>query len=542
MKKLFLFLFFCLGTLRAVSPGALTQFMPQNHISVSLLPSVGSSLIKAGPFVMYFRCTNHTAAPLPLEIVVSNQSHQKVWFRISRHLQLPGLSTSEVAIAVPFSQNAWSVPKFEAFSDAGVRVKHNHTKLSYNHFTRITSPAFGPDLFEYLLDHNTRPPIPVREWPADHRAYAGRDLVVLDATDQLSPAVRKALTLAAAQGTHILTLVRGKALWPAEAGQEPASGRVLQKIGFGSWTFLRTQAVSSNPRWKTFAQKKQAILKKHGSWHHTYKRLKWEEAPFNICLSARNETRSLHASLSLPEPPIPLKTLCTIMICFVIIIGPVNILVLKHYRKELLCLVTIPVLSLLFTGTVILSIFLSEGFASRGKGKVETFLDQRTGLAASRGSFAVYSPIASRPFRFASGDLLYFHNPGSIRGEAGDTQTFTSALARSRMSFSYAVSRAGFISEKIAVSEKESSIEIVNGLGVPLTGCLLANSHGKLFRLGNTLEPGARASLKPAKITGKEKIPKKNCYTARVSKPFFISNGMTPDHYEYEQTVNGIWR
>lgn len=543
MKKLFLFLFFCLGTLRAVSPGALAQFMPQDHITVSQLPSVGPSLVKAGPFVMYFRCTNHTAAPLPLEIVVSNQSHQKVGFRISRHLQLPGLSTSEVAIAVPFSQNTWSVPKFEAFSDAGVRVKLNHTKLSYNHFTRITSPAFGPDLFEYLLDHNTRPPIPVKEWPADYRAYGGRDLIVLDSMDPISPALRKALLLAAAQGTHILTLVQGNAPWPLEAGAVPLTARkVVQPIGFGSWTYFRTQAVSSNPRWKNFAKKKQALLKKHGSWHNTYRRLKWEEESFYKCLNARNQTRNLHNALSIPPPPVPLTTLCVIMVFFVILIGPVNFFVLKRYHKELWSLVTIPVLSLIFSGTVVLSVLFSEGFSSKGKASVETFIDQRTGLTASRGSFAIYAPIASSAFQFDADDLLYFHDPGTIRGEVKDKYIFSSGLLRSRMSFSYAVSRAGSRSEKIAVSEKNGSIEIVNGLGVPLTKCLLKNSEGKLFRLQAPLAPGARASLKPSTPLPEERVPSKNRYTAQVSKPFFITCGATPDKYEYKETINGIWR
>ena len=543
MKKTALLLFLTLGSFLFLEAKSLGSLLPQHHITVTKLPVLGSSTTEYGPFVMFFRCTNHTAAPLPLEITVLNRNREKIDLRISKHIQLPGLSTSEVSIAVPFTKLTWHSVTFEAFSNAGVKLKLNKGNISYERTSQLASPSFAPDFFEYLFEKSSRSSIPVSEWPADYRAYGGRDLIVLDSMDPISPALRKALLLAAAQGTHILTLVQGNAPWPLEAGAVPLTARkVVQPIGFGSWTYFRTQAVSSNPRWKNFAKKKQALLKKHGAWHNSYQRLKWEEESFYKCLNARNQTRNLHNALSIPPPPVPLTTLCVIMVFFVLLIGPVNFLVLKRYHKELWSLVTIPVLSLIFSGTVILSVLFTEGFYSKGKASVETFIDQRTGLTASRGSFAIYAPIASSTFQFDADDLLYFHDPGTIRGEVKDKYIFSSGLLRSRMSFSYAVSRAGSRSEKIAVSEKNGSIEIVNGLGVPLTKCLLKNSEGKLFRLQAPLAPGARAALKPSTPLPEERVPSKNCYTAQVSKPFFITCGATPDKYEYKETIKGIWR
>ena len=543
MKKWILLLFLTLGSFLFLEAKSLGSLFSQPHITVTQLPVLGASVTEHGPFVMFFRCTNHTAAPLPLEITVLNRNREKIPFRISKNIQLPGLSTSEVSISVPFTKCTWSPVTFEAFSNAGGQLKLNKENIFYERTSQLTSPSFAPDFFEYLFEKFSRASIPVSEWPADYRAYGGRNLIVLDSMDPISPALRKALLLAAAQGTHILTLVQGNAPWPLEAGAVPLTARkVVQPIGFGSWTYFRTQAVSSNPRWKNFAKKKQALLKKHGAWHNTYRRLKWEEESFYKCLNARNQTRNLHNALSIPPPPVPLTALCVIMVCFVLLIGPVNFLVLKRYHKELWSLVTIPVLSLIFSGTVVLSVLFSEGFYSKGKASVETFIDQRTGLTASRGSFAIYAPIASSAFKFDADDLLYFHDPGTIRGEVKDKYIYSSGLLRSRMSFSYAVSRAGFRSEKIAVSEKNGSIEIVNGLGVPLTECLLKDGSGKLFRLQAPLAPGARASLKPSTPQQGDRVPQKNCYTAQVSKPFFITCGATPDKYEYKETIKGIWR
>ena len=202
-------------------------------------------------------------------------------------------------------------------------------------------------------------------------------------------------------------------------------------------------------------------------------------------------------------------------------------------------------LSLLFTGAVIVTVFLGEGITSSGKGNVETRLDQTTGLAASRGGFGIYSPLPVGSFKFTSGDILCFYDPGRINGVAeGGTCVYANTLVRSRMGFCYSVSSAEFRSEKIAVTEKGSSIEIVNGLGVKVD-FLYLRSKGKLFKLSAPLAPGARAMLEPAvKLPAafEFEMPPENHYRARLSEPLFVKPGFTPGKYEHTQNLLGRWR
>ena len=196
-----------------------------------------------------------------------------------------------------------------------------------------------------------------------------------------------------------------------------------------------------------------------------------------------------------------------------------------------------------FTGAVITVTFLTEGFSSKGKAVVETILDQRTSLAAARGIFSLYSPVSVGKFYFNNDDMLNFSRSGRVDGEADSHLIFASSLLRSRMTFDYSVSRSGYCSEKLSFSEKNGTLEVVNGLGVKVDTLYVSDGQGKFFKLGSPLEPGARAVLYAV-----PKLPEmagniaKDCYRATISKPFFISPGVIPDKYEHKQTIFGRWR
>ena len=156
---------------------------------------------------------------------------------------------------------------------------------------------------------------------------------------------------------------------------------------------------------------------------------------------------------------------------------------------------------------------------------------------------SLYSPVSVGKFHFNSDDVLNFINSGKVQGEADRDLTFAPSLLRPRMTFDYGVSRSGYCSEKLSFSEKNGTLEVVNGLGVKVDSLYAADGKGKFFKLGSPLEPGARAVLyavpKLPALTGNVA---KNCYRATVSKPFFISPGVIPDEYEHKQTIWGRWR
>ena len=541
MKNLFFFLTLVCAFVLCVKANAKT--LVPAHITVTALPVLGSANISSGAVFLAFRCTNHTNQVLPLEIVVKHGSYRNPEeHRFKRTLRLPGLSTCVAAFSIPRSRKyghiAWQA---HSHSDAVIKKDGESLYSRGDTYKGIASPSFHPELFEYLFDDIREAPLPVKEWSADSRAYANPALIVLDSKDEVPLPVQQALHLAAARGGQILVLVTGDAPWPSYAGVEVPGIPFEEKIGFGSRVVMRLTAVDNNPEWKKFVSRKHAEKAK-GKWRDEYKKIRWKEkALYHYLKGVPAPAGAVPPALAMP--PVPLGMLTFIMCCFVVIIGPVNFLVLKKYRAEAWSLVTIPVLSLLFTGAVIAGVFIKEGFSSKGKGIVESVLDQRTGVIAARGGFSLYSPLSVGKFHFNSDDVLNFVNSGKIRGEIDNFWTFSPTLLRPRMTFEYSVARSGYCSEKLVFSEKNGTPEVVNGLGVRLDTLYVCDGSGKFFKLGAPLEAGAKATLyaipKLPRLAGDIKP---HHYRAEVSHPFYIGPGMTPDQYEHKQTIFGRWR
>lgn len=538
MQKTIL-LFLLLVTASLLAGKSLDPGLRASHITVTELPWLNGMRFSAGPHLRQFRCTNHTMETLDLEIEIHSRYRRSGDPRIFCRLQLPGLAVRNVTVFVPqFNDNSTVV--FSARSRADVHIKINTSDPLVVQNIGIGSPSFRPDHFEYLWENIVKAPLPVKEWPDDSRAYAGCMNIILDSADELPPGVERALRLAAARGSHVLVMVMGDAPWPSYAGVEKKNQAHVERIGFGLWAVFRSRAVDSNPAWKNFVKKKHAAARK-GKWKREYKQLRWHE--FRTYLRTADENTPLASKIRLPQPPVPIKMLMGLMCVFVILIGPVNYFVLKKRNAQLWCLVTIPVLSLLFTGAVIIGAVMYEGISSRGKGAVETRLDQVTGMAVSRGGFGIYSPLSAGEFRFDKEDLLYFRQPGKVLGTAGDAYVFASGLLRPRLSFSYGVVRSEFRREKISVSEKKGKIEVVNGLGIRIDKLLLCSSGGECYKLSAPLPPGARSVLTAVpKLSALENPPKAGHYRAGISAPFMIRPGVMPRAYEHAQTIYGRWR
>lgn len=108
---------------------------------------------------------------------------------------------------------------------------------------------------------------------------------------------------------------------------------------------------------------------------------------------ARPQPQSFYDELGLEIPTVPLQLLFYVMLVFVIVIGPVNFLVLRKFRKEPLILLTSPAVSLLFCLLVVGFITLNEGWYSRAKAFGVTLLDQEGRQAATLARLGVYAPM-----------------------------------------------------------------------------------------------------------------------------------------------------
>ena len=586
MKRFFLLLL-CAAVLlpvsgksvpRSTGPAPVNPAAPVSVHVFKSTPALSTECFRPCQYV--FRCTNRTAAPMPLLLKGHYGSYGKTKGEITRSVVVPADSTREFSMLFPAFNTSFSL-SFEVEAPGGVNV--NFISHSPHHgWMReskiLVSPAFRPEIYEFLLSSETeRANTPVRDWPTDTAAYAGIAAVILDSGDVLSPELERALRLAAARGMEIRVMVMGDAPWPAYAGTERKGKPYEERIGFGRWKVFRSQAVDSNPAWKRFIAKKRSLAPKRGTSSRfgpgskAFRGVPWHEAFWYVGADAPFGRRILNNVMSptavrpgvpreelldnlnvdIPLQPIPLGGLTLLMFCFVVVIGPCNYLFLKKRRLEMWCLVTIPILSLLFSGAVVLTVVFREGFDSKGKGRVLTVLDQKRGLASSRGLFSIYSPLSMKEFHFDRQDLLYFREYGEILGEVTDDYRFSSRLLPSRMRFIGGVERAEFRSEKLKFSEKNGKLEVVNGLGVPVASLCVRSSGSGYFKLAAPLAPGARAELAPASpakdgtlpegMTGKPVRLEEYTYLAGVKEPLFIRPGLVPDRYDHRQLVLGQW-
>ena len=586
--KRFLILLLCAAALLPVSARSVLRSMGPAPISLSAPVSVrvsrGTPAVSAEcfrPYLYVFRCTNRTAAPMPLLLTGRFRSYGRGRYEMNRSVVVPAGSTREFSMLFPGVNYSASL-SFEAEAPVGVNV--DFSAHSFHHGwmrdpKALVSPAFRPEIYEFLFpsERTERANTPVRDWPAETAAYAGTPVIILDSGDVLSPELERALRLAAARGTEIRVMVMGDAPWPAYAGTERKGKPYEEKIGFGRWKVFRSQAVDSNPAWKRFVARKRELAPKRGSGSRfgpgskAFREWRWHEAfwyagadvPFGrrILTNAMSPTAAGpggpsealldNLNVDIPLEPIPLGGLTLLMFCFVAVIGPCNYLFLKKRHLEMWCLVTIPILSLLFSGAVVLTVVFREGFDSKGKGRVLTVLDQKRGLASCRGLFSIYSPLSMKDFHFDRQDLLYFRAYGEILGQVTDDYRFSSRLLPSRMRFIGGIERAEFRSEKLKFSEKNGKLEVVNGLGVPVASLCVRSSGARFFKLAAPLAPGARAELVPASpakdgtlpegMTGKPVRLEQYTYLAGVKEPLFIRPGLVPDHYDHRQLVLGQW-
>lgn len=93
--------------------------------------------------------------------------------------------------------------------------------------------------------------------------------------------------------------------------------------------------------------------------------------------------------------PVPVKLIVAMIALLVIIIGPVNILVLRLINKPILMFVTVPVISILGAIVILVSSISKEGTANTEKISAFSIFDQRNGAVTTAAVLGYYCPVLS---------------------------------------------------------------------------------------------------------------------------------------------------
>ena len=362
------------------------------------------------------------------------------------------------------------------------------------------NPGYGypgvDERYTVLVSRSAREPVPDLEaaneigatvarpvkdgWSPNWLAYTRYDGVIVTSTDlaDMAGPVRSALERYVESGGTVLVLGPTDRL-PDFCGLEGAAEAPPRRTGFG--TCLTGEGWTKGGVASRFT----AIIR--GTF---------------AGVGDPKEVVGAHRILPVVENlTIPVRGMLVLMLAFVVVIGPVNLLLLRRKRKRLLLFVTTPAVSLLTCSVLFGYALFSEGVHTRYRLVTLTVLNEARSRATSLGWLGYYSPLASRdPLQFSYQTELNPQLGGSgIEGLGVDWtegQHLTGEWIRARMPLHFRVRKSERRRERLKLRRGPDGVAAVNGLGAPVLRLALADVDGRLFAT-EEIAPGAEAALAP---------------------------------------------
>lgn len=207
---------------------------------------------------------------------------------------------------------------------------------------------------------------------------------------------------------------------------------------------------------------------------------------------------------------VPVRLMIVILIGFVVLAGPVNLVLLHKLKRRTWFLWTLPAISILTSAVVFATALLNEGFTPTVRRDVITILDQQTQQATTVGALGIYAPVAPGNLEFSAHTevtpLLSSRgqDSGSNRGiNWTKGQLFTGKWIASRVPAHFAVRKSESRKERLSVMWESSTPTVVNSLGTDITYLCLADAQGNIFEATH-LRAGQRAKLQ--RVAGKKTV------------------------------------
>ncbi len=201
---------------------------------------------------------------------------------------------------------------------------------------------------------------------------------------------------------------------------------------------------------------------------------------------------------------VPTRAYLSILIVFSLLIGPVNYWFLQRRRRQVLFVLTAPLVSAVFIvllGGYVLAI---EGFRVSARAETFTMLDQSRRQAVTRASMSLYAAgmTPGGGLNYPRDVAVYAIGPdGSGNRDSEvldltDTQRFASGVIHARAPANVEAISFRAARERVNFTRNAAGFAVVNGLGVPIQR-LRYRSGGTTYVLSAPLPAGGTATLKP---------------------------------------------
>lgn len=221
---------------------------------------------------------------------------------------------------------------------------------------------------------------------------------------------------------------------------------------------------------------------------------------------------------------VPARAYLSILIVFSLWIGPVNYWILWRKRKQVLLVLTAPLISALFIVLLGVYVVAGEGMGVRGRAVTFTMLDQVSKHASTRGSVSLYA-AGMRPgggLGFPR-DVAVFPIGPDGNGprdrqtlELTELQRFSEGViqARSPTNFEQIAFRPA--RERLSFDREAGGMSIVNGFGVTVTA-LVYRDGDTVYSLAAPLRAGEKTILRTGAADGRIEIPSNFPLSSRLA-------------------------
>jgi len=328
---------------------------------------------------------------------------------------------------------------------------------------------------------------PVSEWSENWLAYSPFDTVVINAADlsSMAPAVLGAIGDYLSAGGNVV--LSGKTDMPT--AWHPSQKNNLQDgveydVGFG-----RCFAFSSENLGTLDPNSVQTLRETARDSAHYWQSLPDDSDAANAALPIVNSLK------------IPVRGIVIIMLAFVIVIGPVNIIYLNRRKRRTWMLWTIPAISFATTLIVFAYSLLREGITPDTRIAGLTVIDQTSHRAATIGGTAFYCPLTpSGGLHFDFGTeatpLVQIGNGSGTSREVDWTQSqhFTRGWVSARVPTFFHLRKSETRRERIQVVNENGKMQIINGLGAEIKSLWLADADMNVYHADN-VDAGQKAGL-----------------------------------------------
>ena len=224
-------------------------------------------------------------------------------------------------------------------------------------------------------------------------------------------------------------------------------------------------------------------------------------SPWGVRFSVSDANRRFRV---VEELKVPVRGLFVVMLLFVILVGPVNIIALSLMKKKIWLLWTTPAISLITSLAVVGYATFSEGWGARIRTSAMALVDEPAGRATTLGWTAFYSPLTpGGGLRFPYDMELTPQVTGGGGGASGRTvdlthdQRLASGWVAARTPAHFRVRRSNNWGGRVTAERRpDGAVFALNGLGADAVALYVADTAGRVY-MASRIGAGQRTPLRP---------------------------------------------